>query len=60
MMIVVFSTLVLTIALLGSTLDKILTDAIRYDVGNAISQGKMQFQNSESGRISSIVKSNFR
>jgi peptide/nickel transport system permease protein len=47
MMIVVFSTLVLTIALLGSTLDKILTDAIRYDVGNAISQGKMHFQNSE-------------
>ncbi len=47
MLIVVFSTLVLTIALLGSTLDKILTDAIRYDVGNAISQGKMQFQNSE-------------
>ena len=46
--IVVFSTLILTVALLGSTMDKILIDAIRFDVVNAVNQEtKYQFHSSE-------------
>lgn len=45
MVIVLFATLVLTIALLGPTMDKILTDAIRYYVVEEISQKKIQFPN---------------
>jgi peptide/nickel transport system permease protein len=44
MLIVVFSTLVLTLALLGSTTDKILTDAVRFDEVNSINAGKFKFQ----------------
>ena len=48
MFIVIFSTLILTVALLGSTMDKILIDAIRVDVVNAVNQGtKYQFHSSE-------------
>jgi peptide/nickel transport system permease protein len=45
MLLVVFSTMVLTLALLGSTMDKILIDAVRYDEVNSVNQGKFQFQN---------------
>jgi peptide/nickel transport system permease protein len=44
MLIVVFSTVVLTLALLGSTMDKILIDAVRYDAVNTVNEGKFQFQ----------------
>jgi peptide/nickel transport system permease protein len=44
MLIVVFSTVVLTLALLGSTMDKILIDAVRYDAVNSVNEGKFQFQ----------------
>jgi peptide/nickel transport system permease protein len=44
MLIVVFSTVVLTLALLGSTMDKILIDAVRYDAINTVNEGKFQFQ----------------
>ena len=44
MLIVVFSTMVLTLALLGSTMDKILIDAVRFDEVNTVNQGKFQFQ----------------
>ena len=42
--VVIFSTLVLTLALLGSAMDKILIDSARYDVVNSITQGKYKFQ----------------
>jgi peptide/nickel transport system permease protein len=44
MLLVVFSTMVLTLALLGSTMDKILIDAVRFDEVNSVNQGKFQFQ----------------
>lgn len=44
MLIVVFSTMVLTLALLGSTMDKILIDTVRFDEINAVNQGKFHFQ----------------
>lgn len=44
MILVVFFTLVITIAILGSTIDKILIDSVRYDAVNAISQSKFHFQ----------------
>ena len=44
MLLVVFSTMVLTLVLLGSTMDKILIDAVRYDEVNTVNQGKFQFQ----------------
>ena len=43
-MVVIFSTLVLTLALLGSAMDKILIDSARYDVVNSVIQGKYKFQ----------------
>ena len=43
MLIVVFATMVLTLALLGSTMDKILTDTVRFDEINAVNQGKFHF-----------------
>jgi peptide/nickel transport system permease protein len=44
MLLVVFSTLVLTLALLGSTMDKILIDAVRFNEVNSVNEGKFQFQ----------------
>lgn len=44
MLVVVFSTMVLTLALLGSTMDKILIDSIRFNEVNTINQGKLHFQ----------------
>jgi len=44
MLIVVFVTLVLTLALLGSTTDKILTEAVKNDQINIVNQGKLKFQ----------------
>jgi len=44
MFIVVFATMVLTLALLGSTMDKILIDTVRFDEINAVNQGKFHFQ----------------
>jgi len=44
MLLVVLSTMVLTLVLLGSTMDKILIDAVRYDEVNTVNQGKFQFQ----------------
>jgi peptide/nickel transport system permease protein len=44
MLIVVFSTMVITLALLGSTMDKILIDTVRYDEITSVNQGKLHFQ----------------
>jgi len=44
MILVVFFTLIITIAILGSTIDKILINSVRYDAVNAISQSKFHFQ----------------
>ncbi|MFZ0514684.1 MAG: ABC transporter permease [Candidatus Nitrosopolaris sp.] len=44
MLIVVFSTMVLTLALLGSTMDKILIDGVRFDEVNTVNEGKFHFQ----------------
>lgn len=45
MVIVLFSTLVLTIALLGPTMDKILLDAIRFYVIDEVNHSNINFQN---------------
>ncbi len=45
MVIVLFATLVLTISLLGPTMDKILVDAIKFYVVEEINQKELQFQN---------------
>jgi peptide/nickel transport system permease protein len=47
MLIVVFVTMVLTLALLGSTMDKILIDTVRFNEINAVNQGKFHFQSSD-------------
>ena len=47
MLIVVFSTMVITLVLLGSTMDKILIDAVKFDEVNTVNQGKFQFQSSD-------------
>ena len=47
MVIVLFATLVLTIALLGPTMDKILSDAIRYYVVDEVSHGSLKFKTAE-------------
>jgi len=47
MLIVLFATLVLTIALLGPTMDKILTDAIKFYIVEEITQKDLQFQTPE-------------
>lgn len=44
MVIVLFATLVLTIALLGPTMDRILTDAIKYYVVEEIAHKEIKFQ----------------
>jgi peptide/nickel transport system permease protein len=44
MLLVVFSTMVLTLVLLGSTMDKILIDAVRFNEVNSVNEGKFQFQ----------------
>jgi peptide/nickel transport system permease protein len=47
MVIVLFSTLVLTVALLGPTMDKILLDAIRFYVVEEVNHSDLKFQNTE-------------
>jgi peptide/nickel transport system permease protein len=47
MVIVLFATLVLTISLLGPTMDKILVDAIKFYVVEEINQKELQFQSLE-------------
>jgi peptide/nickel transport system permease protein len=47
MLIVLFATLVLTIALLGPTMDRILTNAARVAIVEQVSQSKIKFQNSQ-------------
>src|SRR5215469_133163 len=47
MLIVVFATMVLTLALLGSTMDKILTDTVRFDEINAVNQRKFHFESAD-------------
>lgn len=44
MLIVLFATLVLTIALLGPTMDKVLSDAARFAVVDEVNHGKLKFQ----------------
>jgi peptide/nickel transport system permease protein len=44
MIIVLFSTLVLTIALLGPTMDKILVDAARFSVVDEVNHSNLKFQ----------------
>lgn len=47
MVIVLFATLVLTISLLGPTMDKILVDAIKFYIVEEINQKELQFQSLE-------------
>jgi len=47
MVIVLFSTLILTMALLGSTMDKILLDATRSTVVEETNRGNVKFQNTQ-------------
>lgn len=47
MVIVLFATLVLTIALLGPTMDKILLEAIRFNIVEEVNQSNIKFQTSE-------------
>ncbi len=47
MIIVLFATLVLTVSLLGPTMDKILTDAIKFNVVEEITQKELQFSTLE-------------
>jgi peptide/nickel transport system permease protein len=44
MLIVLFATLVLTISLLGPTMDRILTDATRFSIVDEVNHGKLKFQ----------------
>ena len=45
MLIVLFATLVLTISLLGPTMDKILADATRFSIVDEVNHSKLKFQN---------------
>jgi peptide/nickel transport system permease protein len=47
MLIVLFATLVLTIALLGPTMDKILTDATRFSIVDEVNHGNLKFQSAQ-------------
>ena len=47
MVLVLFSTLILTMALLGSTMDKILLDATRSSVVEETNRGNVKFQNTQ-------------
>ena len=47
MIIVLFSTLVLTVSLLGPTMDKILLDAIRFSVIEEVNHSNIKFQNTQ-------------
>lgn len=47
MLIVLFATLVLTIALLGPTMDKVLTDAARFSIVDEVNHGKLKFQTAQ-------------
>lgn len=47
MVIVLFATLVLTIALLGPTMDKILLEAIRFNIVEEVNQSNIKFQTPE-------------
>ena len=55
MFLVLFSILLITVTLLGPTLDKLLVDAIRNQVIDEVIQGSLKFQNSEE-RLSYINK----
>lgn len=44
MLIVLFATLVLTISLLGPTMDRILTDATRFSIIDEVNHGNLKFQ----------------
>ena len=45
MFLVLFSTILITVILLGPTLDKLLVDAIRNQVIDEVNQGTLKFQN---------------
>jgi peptide/nickel transport system permease protein len=47
MIIVLFSTLILTVSLLGPTMDKILLDAIRFSVIEEVNHSNIKFQNTQ-------------
>ncbi|HVX02020.1 MAG TPA: ABC transporter permease [Nitrososphaera sp.] len=47
MLIVLFATLVLTIALLGPTMDKVLIDAARFSVVDEVNHSKLKFQTAQ-------------
>ena len=47
MVIVLFSTLILTVSLLGPTMDRILLDAIKFYVVEEVSHSSIKFQNTE-------------
>jgi peptide/nickel transport system permease protein len=44
MVIILFSTMVLTLALLGSNMDKVLINSVRFDEISTVNQGKFHFQ----------------
>ena len=45
MFLVLFSTILITVILLGPTLDKLLVDAVRNQVIDEVNQGTLKFQN---------------
>ncbi|MEO9362663.1 MAG: ABC transporter permease [Nitrososphaera sp.] len=47
MLIVLFATLVLTISLLGPTMDRILTDATRFSIVDEVNHGNLKFQSTQ-------------
>ena len=47
MLLVLFSTIFITVILLGPTLDKLLVDAVRNQVIDEVNQGTLKFQNSD-------------
>ena len=47
MFLVLFSTILITVILLGPTLDKLLVDAVRNQVIDEVNQGTLKFQNPE-------------
>jgi peptide/nickel transport system permease protein len=47
MIIVLFSTVILTVSLLGPTMDKILLDAIRFSVIEEVNNSNIKFQNTQ-------------
>ena len=47
LVIVLFSILILTVALLGETMDKVLTDNIKQEVTRSITEGEVEFRSVE-------------